>query len=328
MRYNVSTSARIKKNASVGLIFALAVGFSAVNPEVAQAASATVSRDALKGISTFTAANGVANDIEISTTVVGQVEYLVVRDAVGLISVGSGWVLINGHEARTAYVYDDLTINTGDVADEVGYGAGSYSNNVIIDVGAGDDVVIGSQYDVPETIMGGAGDDTLSGGGGNDRIYGDQGNDLIDGGTGNDVFYGGSGSDQFTGGSGSDLVSYYENFRTSGVTVDNDGASGDDGYPAEGDSVGPGVEKITGTWLNDSLTGNNDPNTLNGGGGDDTLNGGDGDDTLNGNDGNDTLYGQNGYDSLSGDANTAAGDTCNVDGTGTSGGGSLNTCEH
>ena len=67
--------------------------------------------------------------------------------------------------------------------EELGDGA-SYR----VEVGAGDDVVLGS-----------AGDDVILGGPGEDSLFGRGGNDHLDGGPGADVIYGGAGFDTVVG---------------------------------------------------------------------------------------------------------------------------------
>ena len=95
----------------------------------------------------------------------------------------------------------------------------------------------------PDTIYGGAGDDTINAGGADDTVYGGSGNDNLDGNNNNDSLYGGSGSDTIkgsnnndlivggygadtlTGGNGSDTFKYLSNFDT-GDTI-TDFAAGD-----------------------------------------------------------------------------------------------------
>lgn len=58
----------------------------------------------------------------------------------------------------------------------------------------------------PDTLYGGAGDDTINAAGGNDTIYAGSGNDNIDGNNNNDSLYGGSGNDVIKGSNNDDLI--------------------------------------------------------------------------------------------------------------------------
>ncbi len=66
-------------------------------------------------------------------------------------------------------------------------GVQSFVNQRQIDLGAGDDVFIGSA--AGDNVMGGAGADTLKGGLGKDKLYGGAGADTLEGGDGRDSFY-------------------------------------------------------------------------------------------------------------------------------------------
>lgn len=146
----------------------------------------------------------------------------------------------------------------------------------------GDDGVFGSNR--AETFNGGEGNDILRGGGGSDTLVGGPGNDTLDGGTGNDT------------------ASYAA--APAGVTVSllvagpqNTGGAGTDTLI--------GIERVTGSAFNDTLTGNNDVNDMRGGAGNDTLRGEGGPDRLFGGPGNDTLIGGSGWDTA--DYSEAAG---------------------
>jgi Ca2+-binding RTX toxin-like protein len=213
-----------------------------------------------------------------------------------------------------------------------------------------------------------AGDDQVNGGEGNDRLFGSDGNDHLSGDAGDDIEDGGNGddffeqvveesphvtdADRFIGGAGLDVMFYA--LREKPVIADLDGASRDDGYAGEHDSIGSDIESIYGGNGNDRLTGNGHSEMLYGGNGNDVLagNGGNdyleggpgndylsgaaGNDTLLGGQGNDTLYGLSGVDTINGEAGndrlygtdgtagdringgsnaTATGDTCYRDAT-------------
>jgi Ca2+-binding RTX toxin-like protein len=113
----------------------------------------------------------------------------------------------------------------GDDLDFAGYGADSVAG------GAGNDTLFGSgttespgaaaaflaRDDLPDLLLGGAGDDvligaggadTLLGGAGNDLLLGDWGDDMLAGGSGNDTLVGGLGADRLRGGEGADIFSF------------------------------------------------------------------------------------------------------------------------
>ncbi|WP_084599374.1 calcium-binding protein [Actinoplanes subtropicus] len=187
-----------------------------------------------------------------------------------------------------------------------------------------------------DTLHGGNGDDGLQGMDGNDKLYGDAGADVLKGGNGSDRLEGGAGDDYLEGddprdtgtvsadvmlgGPGRDGVSY--GFYSKPVTVDLDGAAGDDGQAGEHDTVGADVEDIVGGSGADHLTGNAAANGINGGNGNDVIHGLGGDDVLSGDEGRDSVYGDDGddlifgqdtvevADRLDGGANGTAGDEC------------------
>ncbi|MBW6438346.1 hypothetical protein KZ829_31940 [Actinoplanes hulinensis] len=194
--------------------------------------------------------------------------------------------------------------------------------------GVGNDVLTGNGGH--NTINGGSGADRITGGGGDDRLGGGGGRDVIDAGSGNDYVKpdfaetesGDDGpyvidpiaADVVRGGSGADTVDYSDRQRNP-VTVDLDGAPGDDGRSGEGDTVGADVENLLGTIYGDRLTGNASANDLRGGGGSDVLLGLDGADRLWGEAGDDDLSGEDpsgvqAADQLDGGAQYSAGDLC------------------
>jgi serralysin len=205
--------------------------------------------------------------------------------------------------------------------------------------GDGNDTLYGKWGN--DTMHGGNGDDTFWGGDGNDKLYGDAGDDVLkgydgsdrlEGGTGDDFLYGDDPTDTGTvwadvmlGGPGRDAVVYGDYSKP--VTVDLDGATGDDGQAGEHDTVGADVEVLAGGSAADHLTGNAAANGIWGGkgndvihglGGNDDLGGNEGRDTLHGDEGDDTLYGNDtdeaaDPDHLDGGPNTAVGDVCQAD---------------
>jgi uncharacterized repeat protein (TIGR01451 family) len=186
--------------------------------------------------------------------------------------------------------------------------------------GEGNDTITGDAGD--NLLDGFSGNDTLNGAGGNDTLNGSAGDDVLNGEDGNDTFSAGEddGADTMNGGSGTDFADYSGRFNP--VTVDLDGAVGDDGGSGEHDTVGADVEDLSGGDGNDTLTGNSGANTIFGGPGEDTIHGlGDDDylvgdeppdsngylvandsDTLDGGDGNDLLDGGRDPDTITGGA--------------------------
>src|SRR5262249_31773765 len=87
-------------------------------------------------------------------------------------------------------------------------------SSIVIDAGAGDDIVRMDESngvftnDEQITIIGGPGDDTLIGGVGAETVYGGHGHHTISGGGGNDAIRGGAGDDPivWNPGNGSDVI--------------------------------------------------------------------------------------------------------------------------
>ena len=147
---------------------------------------------------------------------------------------------------------------------------------------------------VPETIIGGTGNDTIIAGGGPDLIVGGGGDDLIKGGVGSDTIYAGTTSspgtsdgDTITGGSlGHNLI--YGSVGADIITV-----SGPDntvfGGPSESTKAGYSV--ITGTGGGNLLVGGTGDDVIQGGGGGNTIIGGGGNNLLIGGSGANLIYG-------------------------------------
>ncbi len=141
--------------------------------------------------------------------------------------------------------------------------------------------------------MGGyGGDDDLRPADGNDRLFGGEGNDLLRGSVGDDYIDGGRGVDTLD-------LSYDPG--QSGVSVDLDGGIvSNDGHGGQDRLFS--IEWVSGSELNDVITGSNGKNTLIGAEGRDFLSGGRQNDVLGGSEGADTLAGGAGRDRLSGGA--------------------------
>ena len=160
----------------------------------------------------------------------------------------------------------------------------------------------GSDFD--DLLFGDDDDNVLDGGDGHDGLRGFGGNDTLFGGNGDDFLNGGEGDDTLDGGSGYDRVSFFTG-AIAGVTVDLNlqGVAQDTG---RGLDTLVGIENVSGTQFNDTLTGDDGDNFLWGSPG--TLSDGtisaDNNDTLTGNGGNDLLIVGIGNHSLSGGSGT------------------------
>src|SRR5688572_25804873 len=104
-------------------------------------------------------------------------------------------------------VGDQLTVN---VNGSEKHFARADVHGIHVSGGKGDDMIEASnwdhEFDIPVTLLGGAGHDTLTGGEGNDLLRGMDGDDFLFAGGGSDVVRGGAGNDLLTGESGNDRV--------------------------------------------------------------------------------------------------------------------------
>lgn len=183
-------------------------------------------------------------DDQITMTAAGGVVTL--TDATAAFTAGDGCTMVTVHQARCT---------------------GAFSSRVR---GLDGDDVITDSTSLPDQLLGGPGNDRLTGGSGDDVLTGEAGADVLTGGAGTDTA-------DYSGGLG----------RTVGVQADLDGATGDDGSSEDGpggarDTIAADVENLTGTNLNDTLTGNAGPNVINGSGGHDQVKGLGGNDQLTG----------------------------------------------
>jgi Ca2+-binding RTX toxin-like protein len=123
--------------------------------------------------------------------------------------------------------------------------------------------------------------DILSGNGGDNWIWGQGGNDVLDGREGNDLLEVGAGQTTVAGGLGTDSLSFYSNGAFAGGVVASlllqGAAQTINGLSTVNMS---GIENLSGSGFDDTLTGDRGSNVLGGDAGNDTLNGGDGDDVL------------------------------------------------
>ncbi len=135
----------------------------------------------------------------------------------------------------------------------------------------------------------------------NDTLTGSLSANTLEGGAGDDILIGGAGADFLIGGTGNNTASYSN--AGAAVTANLTSGSGTVG-DALGDSYS-GIQNLTGSSLNDTLTGNTSDNLLDGGLGNDTLSAGDGNDILDVRLGRDTASGGNGDDTFWVDASGA-----------------------
>lgn len=156
-----------------------------------------------------------------------------------------------------------------------------------------------------EFAMGGSAGDSLYGSNRRNTLIGNEGDDVLNGRGGQDTLLGGAGDDVLNGSGGIDTADYSED--TSGVTVDLDLGSVDDGFGTQDTLIS--IENIIGSDFDDVMTGNSINNRFFlgagddsgiGGGGNDTMFGGAGVDTLEGGIGSDRLYGEDGDDIING----------------------------
>ena len=164
-----------------------------------------------------------------------------------------------------------------------------------------DELIVGQRGVRNDVLAGGAGDDVISGGEGDDQLLGGDGDDVLEGGIGADAIDGGAHSLAPADGTTSiglrgDTVRYATS--GAGVTIDLASTGPQSGGDAQGDTL-TGIENVTGSVHDDSLSGDDNDNVLDALGGNNTLFGRGGDDVLVSGDGADTLDGGAGEDNLS-----------------------------
>lgn len=227
---------------------------------------------------------------------------------------GSDWV---------TYQLSPDAVSVNYTSGAIGFSDGPFGNDILTSI----ENIVGSEFDDSisasnpnaasardnifnglggnDTMLGGWGNDTLYGGEGQDSLYGQQGDDQIYGENGNDFMRGGSGNDLLDGGSGFDRVSFFPTASdtvASGVTVSLMIVGPQD--TGQGIDTLVGIEALSGTPFNDSLTGDNNINWLisadfDAAGGDDQLYGMGGNDLLEVAAGNHILDGGADIDTLS-----------------------------
>jgi len=160
-----------------------------------------------------------------------------------------------------------------------------------ISVGQANDTLGLEGFDLPTTVISGAGDDFITTSDANDLVLPGAGNDSVATNGGDDVVFAGAGDDEVDAGDGNDWVR---------GMVGNDainGGNGDDRL-----NGGFGNDAVQGGAGNDLLRGEAGDDNLDGGGGNDAIFGGLGNDVLRGSGGDDALWGSFGDDNLDGGA--------------------------
>lgn len=155
---------------------------------------------------------------------------------------------------------------------------------------AGFEQVLGSDFN--DKLTGDGGNNTLTGGDQNDLLAGGSGDDNLSGGPGNDRLRGGAGGDVLSGGDGWDMADYSGSWAAINVNLETGSAQGGN---AEGDTIS-GIERLRGSQVSDTLTGDAGRNVLIGVGGDDMIKGSGGNDRIKGGGGSDDLRGGGGSD--------------------------------
>lgn len=168
-------------------------------------------------------------------------------------------------------------------------------------------------------ITGTPGDDVIDGLGGNDQLTGLDGADVIDGGDdhdfiraqgGNDVVSGGAGDDYLRGGEGDDVIDGGAGYDRAAFVLSDPGAlpvgatvdlnlQGVAQFTGHGWDTLIGIEHVSGTALDDVLTGDGGDNWIWGEGGMDILSGGGGNDLIEVGQGDAVADGGSGTDTLS-----------------------------
>jgi Ca2+-binding RTX toxin-like protein len=178
-----------------------------------------------------------------------------------VVDGGAGW-------DRAAFYHETATGVTVDLNIQ----------GVAQDTGQGMDILIGIEH-----ASGTAFDDVLIGNSGDNWLWGEEGNDTLLAGAGNDLIEVGTGTHVADGGTGNDTLSFFANGTgvTANVTVSLLLQGGAQATGA-GSMTLTGFENVSGSYQNDTLTGDGIDNVLAGDIGNDILNGGDGNDTLYG----------------------------------------------
>lgn len=197
----------------------------------------------------------------------------------------------SGNDTLEGGAANDSIVGGADI-DTASYASSASAVNVTINATSGNtggDAGGDSLFGIENLIGSGSGD-TLTGDGGNNVIDGRAGTDRILGEGGDDTLIGGLGNDTMFGGSGLDTVDYSNAAGAVNVNLNTSVATG------EGTDSLVGIENVTTSIANDSVTGNGDGNVINTAGGADSIVALGGNDTVNAGIGNDFVDGGTGDD--------------------------------
>jgi Ca2+-binding RTX toxin-like protein len=207
-----------------------------------------------------------------------------------------GLTSITSVETISANGFSNVAIVGSGFADNLDLSATTLTGITRIDLGGGNDTLLGSAG--ADIIIGNGGDDLLSGGGGDDlfQFSGNSGRDTIDGGAGYDALRATAANATLNWGS---LANVEEISGDGFANVRIVGAGSNDVIDLTGIVV-TGIAAIDGGAGADSITGSEGADTIVGNTGNDLLLGQGGDDVflLAGGAGNDTIDGGAGYDAI------------------------------
>ncbi|MGK9167536.1 M10 family metallopeptidase C-terminal domain-containing protein [Inquilinus limosus] len=257
------------------------------------------------GIDTVQAA--VSFSLAASTTLLGQVENLVLLGSANIngtgnasannltgnsganllqglggndvLNGGAGADTMRGGGGDDIYVVD----TAADIVDESAAGSGGIDT---VQAALSFSLLVSARLlgQIENLVLLGGGAINGTGNASANNLAGNAGANTLQGLAGNDVLRGGAGADRLDGGAGIDTASYYAG--TAGVAVNLATGLGSGGE-AQGDTL-VGIENLSGSQGNDSLIGNAGANVLQGWNGADVLRGGAGADRLDGGAGVDT----------------------------------------
>jgi Ca2+-binding RTX toxin-like protein len=190
---------------------------------------------------------GAGNDTIMVTGTEAAADVINGGDGIDTLQVtGTGALTLNGFSAQNA----SIEIWQGNGQGVLGTSANnvfslegmqSVTGMAFIDAGAGNDILIGSQFA-----------DDLRGGDGNDYVIGGAGNDKLYGGGGSDKIYGGAGKDLMSGAAGADIFVYKS------VAESGPGEGADvivDFSATQGDKIDlSAIDAVAGTDANDAFT--------------------------------------------------------------------------